>query len=333
MLRGLLAAQGQEVPKGLSERPESVRIAGQAPGEEALMKIGLIDVDGHNFPNLALMKLSAWHKAQGDIVEWWHEAGSYDCVYMAKVFDETYSPDIPEPTNAVTVVKGGTGYGLNNELPEKIEHIYPDYSIYPENTKDTAYGFLTRGCPRDCPFCIVSEKEGRRSRKVADLSEWWRGQRHIELLDPNILACTDHLDLLKQLAESRAVVNYNQGLDIRLMNREAAEIIGATRVKRVHFAWDNPKDDLRPYFERFTAWYRRKSCACKVVYVLTNFNSTINEDLHRIYTLRDIGYDPYVMVYNKPYAPKEIRQLQRWVNNKRIFRKCKKFEDYKATNK
>lgn len=296
------------------------------------MKIGLIDVDGHHFPNLTLMKLSAWHKAQGDTVEWWAEAGSYDRVYMAKVFDETYSPDVPQPLNASEIIKGGTGYSLDSKLPDEVEHVYPDYSIYSELTKDTAFGFLTRGCPRACPFCIVAAKEGGRSRKVADLSEWWGGQKHIELLDPNILACEDHLSLLEQLAESRALVNYNQGLDIRLMSKEAAEIIGATRVKRIHFAWDNPREDLRPQFEQFTGWYRRKSRACKMVYVLTNFNSTIEEDLYRVYTLRDMGYDPYVMVYDRPKAPKEIRRLQRWVNNKIIFGKCEKFEDYKTTN-
>lgn len=162
------------------------------------MIVGLIDVDGHNFPNLALMKISAWHKAQGDRVEWWWGlGGEYDLVYMSKVFDSTYTPDIPEPLNAKRIIKGGTGYGLDNRLPDEIEHIYPDYSIYPELTKETAYGFLTRGCPRACDFCIVAGKEGRRSVKVADLSEWWSGQKRIELLDPNLLACPDHMNLLQ----------------------------------------------------------------------------------------------------------------------------------------
>ena len=160
------------------------------------MTIGLIDVDGHNFPNLALMKLSAWHKAQGDAVEWWWGFGEYDRVYMSKVFDETYSPDIPEPLNAREIIKGGTGYGLDNHLPDEVEHICPDYSLYPELTRETAYGFLTRGCPRGCSFCIVARKEGRAARKVADLSEWWRGQKNIKLLDPNLLACREHMDLL-----------------------------------------------------------------------------------------------------------------------------------------
>lgn len=103
------------------------------------MKIGLIDVDSHNYPNLALMKISAYHKSRGDSVEWWWGLGQYDRVYMSKVFDSTYSQDMDEPLNAREIVKGGTGYGLDNRLPEEIEHCEPDYSLYPELTKDTAY--------------------------------------------------------------------------------------------------------------------------------------------------------------------------------------------------
>lgn len=293
------------------------------------MRIGLIDVDGHNFPNLALMKISAFHKAQGDTVEWCFPMSHYDIVYQSKVFDDTYSPDIDWTPNADKLIKGGTGYGLKNTLPYEIEHIYPDYSIYPELTRDTAYGFLTRGCPRHCDFCIVGDKEGLKSTKVADLSEFWRGQKHIELLDPNLLACKDRMNLLDQLIESRAIVNFNQGLDIRLTNEEVADKLGRIRVKRLHFAWDNPKQNLTPYFKRFTEAYKRKSSSTKVVYVLVNFNSTMEENLYRIYTLRDLGYDPYVMVYDKPNASKEIKDLQRWVNNRFVFRSCKRFEDYK----
>ena len=292
-------------------------------------RIGLIDVDGHNFPNLALMKISAFHKAKGDNVEWCFPMTHYDLVYQSKVFDDTYSSDIDWTPQADRIIKGGTGYGLNNTLPYEIEHIYPDYSLYPELTKDTAYGFLTRGCPRGCKFCIVGEKEGLRSVKVADLSEFWRGQKHIELLDPNLLACKERMDLLDQLIESRAIVNFNQGIDIRLTNEEVAERLGRMRIKRIHFAWDNPKQDLTPYFQRFSESYRRKSSSTKVAYVLVNFDSTMEENLYRIYTLRDLGYDPYVMIYDKPNAPKEIKQLQRWVNNKFIFRSCEKFEDYR----
>lgn len=297
------------------------------------MKIGLIDVDGHNFPNLVLMKISAWHKMQGDDVEWCYPMEHYDIVYQSKVFDDTYSPDIDWYPLADKIVKGGTGYGLDNTLPDEIEHIYPDYGIYPDLTKDTAYGFLTRGCPRGCKFCIVAEKEGRRSVKVADLSEFWRGQKKIVLLDPNILACREHPDLLRQLIDSKAYVDINQGLDIRLTNERNIELINQIKVKEIHFAWDNAEEDLKPYFERYAALTKHKPHGrFGTVYCLTNYNSTMEQNLYRIYTLRDMGYDPYVMVYDKPNAPKGIRRLQRWCNNRLIFRKCERFEDYNGGN-
>lgn len=246
------------------------------------MTIGLIDVDGgHNFPNLALMKLSEWHKARGDVAEWWWGFGEYDRVYMSKVFDETYSSDILEPLNAREIVKGGTGYGLDNRLPDEVEHTYPDYSLYPELTKETAYGFLTRGCPRACDFCIVAGKEGRRSVKVADLSEWWSGQRYIELLDPNLLACPDHMNLLRQLKDSGAQVNFNQGLDARLLTQENIEAINAIRVKDIHFAWDRMEESeavlagLRLYRERAS---RKVHGDWGTVYVLTNHGTTMAEN-------------------------------------------------------
>ena len=294
------------------------------------MKIGLIDVDGHNFPNLALMKISAWHKSQGDTVEWCFPLDHYDIVYQSKVFDDTYSPDIEWTPMADKVIKGGTGYGLDNKLPDAIEHIYPDYSLYPKLTKDTAYGFLTRGCPRGCEFCIVASKEGRWSVKVADLSEFWRGQKNIVLLDPNILACRQHPDLLQQLIDSKACVDFTQGLDIRLTTEANISLLNQVKVKEIHFAWDNAEDDLKPYFERYKALAKHKPHGhYGTVYCLTNFGSTMEQNLYRIYTLRDLGYDPYVMIYDKPNAPREIKDLQRWCNNRFIFRSCEKFEDYK----
>lgn len=295
------------------------------------MKIGLIDVDGHNFPNLALMKISAWHKKNGDSVEWWWGFSHYDRVYMSKVFDETYTPDIPEPLNADEIFKGGTGYGLDNNLPYEMEHIYPDYSLYPTLTNDTAYGFLTRGCPRACHFCVVAKKEGRRAVKVADLSEWWRGQKHIKLLDPNLLACKDHINLLTQLEQSGAYVDFTQGLDCRLLTVENIAAINRVKLKEIHFAWDYMKESkavlrgLRLYAELAK---RRPHGQFATVYCLVNYDTTMDENLHRIYTLRDMGYDPYVMVFDKPNAPKEIKRLQRWCNNRVIFKSCQNFEEY-----
>lgn len=294
------------------------------------MKIGLIDVDGHHYPNLALMKLSAWHKSQGDTVEWWWGWGQYDRVYMSKVFDETYTPDIPEPVNAAEIIKGGTGYGLDNKLPDEIEHIYPDYSLYPELTKETAYGFLTRGCPRGCPFCIVAEKEGRKSVKVADLSEWWRGQKNIVLMDPNTLACPDHMDLLGQLADSGAWVDINQGADARLLTEDNIAALNRIKLKMIHFAWDMMEQSEAvlkglELYAKYGVLDERK----RRVYVLTNYNTSMEENLYRVYKLREMQFDPYVMIYDKPNAPKVIKKLQRWCNNKFIWRSCEKFEDYK----
>ena len=277
------------------------------------------------------MKLSAWHKARGDHVEWWWGFGQYDRVYMSKVFDETYSRDVDEPLNATEVIKGGTGYGLDNKLPYEIEHIYPDYSLYPTLTKDTAYGFLTRGCPRGCHFCIVEKKEGRRSVKVADLDEWWNGQKNIVLMDPNLLAYGGHMDLLNQLIASKAYVDVNQGFDCRLLTERNIESINQLKLKNVHFAWDymNESKAVVRGLELYAKLSRRKiSGAYGTVYTLVNYDTTMEENLYRIYTLRDMGYDPYVMIYDKPNAPREIRQLQRWCNNRWIFKSQPDFSKY-----
>ncbi len=291
------------------------------------MRIGLCDIDSHNWPNLCLMKLSAYHKARGDHVEWWRPEGQYDRVYKSRVFTDTYSKDTITVTNAGEVVCGGTGYGLGPNLPDEVEHTYPDYSIYPQFS-GIAYGFLSRGCPRNCGFCLVSDKEGRRSIQVADLAEFWNGQKEIKLLDANLLACPDHEKLILQLAESRAYVDFSQGLDIRLITPDNVALLNRVRTKAIHFAWDNPDIDLTPDFRRFLELTAIKNVRKRKVYVLTNYGSTHEQDLYRVEILRGMGYDPYVMVYDRPSAPAITRQLQRWVNNKRIFHTVPNFADY-----
>ena len=303
------------------------------------MRIGLIDVDSSNFPNLALLKLSAWHKQNGDEVEWYsHFADRYDIVYKSKVF--SFSPDFNEVINADKVVKGGTGYDIrlvngrevftpSAPLPKEVEHIMPDYSLY--GITDTAYGFLSRGCPRGCSFCHVAPKEGKKAYKVADLSEFWSGQKNIVLSDPNILACPQHEELLMQLADSGAWVDFNQGLDIRLMTERKIELLNKIKIKEIHFAWDNyhDKDIVLPKFKLYSELGKFKPQSHNaIVYVLTNFNSTVEQDLERIYTLRELGYWAYVMIYDKQHCAPIYKDLQRWCNNRFIFGSCPRFEDY-----
>ena len=306
------------------------------------MRIGLIDVDGHNFPNLALMRISSYHKARGDTVEWWwSDFIHYDLVYMSKIFSDAYSSDVDEPMNADKVIKGGTGYCIslgedgkehfdtsrNTVLPAEIERCFPDYSIYPQYP--FAVSMTSRGCPRGCAFCHVAAKEGRCAVKVADVSDFWNGQNEIQVLDPNITACRQKRELFAQYLDTGALIEFNQGLDIRLLNDDDIADLNKMRLKTIHFAWDNPTDDLEKKFRNFANGFRRNS-NIGMVYVLVNFNSTMEQNLYRIRVLAEMGYDPYVMVYDKAHAPAEIKHLQRWCNNKIIFKSCPRFEDYIA---
>ena len=304
------------------------------------MKVGLIDVDGHRFPNLALMHISAYHKAHGDDVEWWwSDLVHYDVVYMSKIFSDAYSPDIPPPMNADRVIKGGTGYAIHTtngkeifdkekdcDLPPEVEKTFPDYSIYPQYS--FAVSMTSRGCPRGCAFCHVAAKEGRCSTKVANVSDFWCGQKEIKVLDPNITACSEKRDLMQQYIDTHAKIDFTQGLDIRLLDQYDIQDVNKMRIGTLHFAWDNPNDNLKPKFEDFAKSFRRRT-NIGTVYVLTNFGSTLDQDLYRIYTLRDLGYDPFVMIYNKPAAPKEVLRLQRWCNNKFVFKSTKSFNEYR----
>ena len=305
------------------------------------MKVGLIDVDGHHFPNLALMRISAWHKECGDEVEWWYgDMVHYDVVYMSKIFSDEYTRDIPEPLNTDKVIKGGTGYCISlvggrevydkskdHQLPPEVEKMFPDYSIYPQYKY--AVAMTSRGCPRGCGFCHVAKKEGRCSVKVGDVKDFWSGQDRIKVLDPNITACPDKRDLFRQYKETRAKIDFTQGLDIRLLDDADIADMREMKLEEVHFAWDNAKEDLRDRFE----YYARKGKHTRhgrlgTVYCLTNYNSTIDEDLYRIYTLRELGYQPFVCVYDKPNADQVYVYLQRWCNTYGVINACPRFEDY-----
>lgn len=322
------------------------------------MKIGLIDVDGHHFPNLVLMKLSAWHKSQKHEVEWYKpETQMYDIVYMSKIFSDAYSPDMPEPQNAKRVIKGGTGYAIwlegdkevyhkDNDPPlaPAIESCYPDYSLYPEYTgwgqslkKQTAYGFLTRGCPRACGFCHVASKEGRCARKIADLKQFWNGQGNICLSDPNILAAKEAPTLLAQLVESGATIDFNQGLDARLITPEKADMLAHMKLKTPHFAMDTMEaikpvvQGLRLYVEACKRVKGKWNWRNAKVFCLTNFNTSHEQDMERIKAIQDCECWPYVMIYNKPSAPSITRRLQRWTNNAVAYGRSHDFLEFQRT--
>ena len=192
------------------------------------MRIGLIDVDGHSFPNLALMKLSAWHKSKGDQVEWYYPltSGHMDKVYMSKVF--TFTPDYWYYIDADEIEKGGTGYkDYTKVLPEEIEHIKPDYSIYPQY--DFAVGFLTRGCIRKCKWCVVPRKEGN----IRPHDTWQNIKREdsdkIVFLDNNVLASDHGLSQIEELTHTNIHVDFNQGLDARLITDDIAKMLAKVK--------------------------------------------------------------------------------------------------------
>lgn len=307
-----------------------------------MARVGLIDVDTHNFPNIALMKISAYHKLKGDTVEWYNALGGrYDVVYVSKIF--SFSADYPYYINADQVIRGGSGYCIylkdgreyydkskDTPLPYEIEHIYPDYELYPRYA-NKAYGVLTRGCPRGCSFCHTGTKDGRIAHKVADVKEFWNGQKEIVLLDQNILACKEWRELLAQLKETKAYIDFDGGIDIRLMTDEKAKALCELKIRQWRFAWDKYEDKevIIPKFELFNR-YCKDNLRKKIVYTLVNYDTTLEQDLDRIYTLKKLGYSAYIMIYNKDALPKGhvYRKLQRWVNNRFIFYSCSTFEEY-----
>ena len=258
------------------------------------MKIGLVDVDSYNFPNLALMKISAYHKKMKDDVSMYMPIFDYDKIYMSKVFTFTKDKKIVHDN----IEKGGTGYNIEKRLPDEIDNIYPDYSLY--NITDTAYGYLTRGCFRNCDFCIVSKKEGNKVYQAYKLNQFWNGQKNIKLLDPNISGASNFIDLMGELAETGAYIDFTQGLDLRLLTDEKMEAIKKVKLKMIHFAWDKFEDE-KIICERLSAFVNNveKDYRKVVVYVLVNFNTTFEQDLYRINRIGEIGASPYVMIYER----------------------------------
>lgn len=291
---------------------------------EIIKNVSLVDVDS-KIPNLALMKISTWHKSMGDQVKF-HEPlfDRPDICYMSKIFD--FTPDyqfVPE----CEIVRGGTGYDLHARLPfPDYDRIMPDYSLY---QCDYAIGRFTRGCPNNCPWCVVPKMDGNTVRHVADLKDFWSGQDTVRLLDDNIMADADEFCRdCEQLANAGVKVIWD-ALDIRLITDETARALASVRPQgRVHFSWDGKSQDA--YIERgvhLLAKHGLKPYRL-MFYVLVGFNTTQEYDLFRIYTLRDLGVDPFVMPFDKKNEYQ--RALARWCNNKVIFGSTKRFEEYRG---
>lgn len=291
------------------------------------MKVGLIDVDS-KMPNLALMKISAYHKKQNDNVEWYNPMFSdWDKVYMSKIFD--FTDDYMYPVKADEIMRGGTGYSLKTKLPAEIEKQCPDYNLY-ANSGDYALGFTTRGCIRNCPFCLVPEKEGG-IKAVADIYDFWTGQDKIKLLDNNLTAHDKHYKrVLRQLIDEEVEVDFSQGLDIRLITPEKARLLSKVKLwKQIHFAFDFPgieqkvREGIKILKENGVKAYKM------MFYVLIGYNTEPEEDLYRVELLRSLGVDPFVMPYDKsdPYQ----KNFARWVNHKAIF-KSVSWDEYRKTS-
>lgn len=309
-----------------------------------MLKIGLW-ADNVNFPSLPLMKLSAYHKGRGDsvtLIDNFFER--FDMAYCSKTFNLPAISKIPALRfypNADKTYYGGTGWAIEIEhgkevyrsdsdppLPKEVEHIYPDYGLYPTYTGNTAYGFLTRGCPNGCGFCIVSGKEGRGSVQTAELSEFWRGQREITLMDANLLACKDRETLIESLIASKARVDYTQGLDARFIDADTAKMLCRTKIKMAHFAFDLMKNEqaILRGLALFRKHFKHTDRQCRV-YILTNYDTTHAEDWYRVKKVIELGYSPDVRIYRKGTHDKFVTDLARWANHSRIYRSCT-FADY-----
>lgn len=283
------------------------------------MKIGLIDIDS-KIPNLALMKISAYFKAQGGKVELTSPlfAGQFHFVFASKIFNYTEKPILPEKA-----ILGGSGYSLKTCLDNNIEYLMPDYSLYNCNY---AIGFTSRGCNRKCQFCIVPEKEGK-WHKVGDIYQFWNGQKKLKLLDNSLNTDEDFfIEIVKQFRKEQIEVDFSQGLDIRYLTDKQANYLKQVKLwKRIHFAWDLMGTE-RAVKRGIKVLTKYKLNWQSTFYVLIGFNTTPEEDLYRVEILRELKVDPFVMPYDK--FNRYQMDFSRWVNRKEIF-KSVKWEDYK----
>lgn len=298
------------------------------------MKIALVDVDGHDFPNLALSKIASYHKQCGDTVEWYQPLFSNpDRIYASKVF--TFTKDFDYFPTGVEVIKGGTGYDLKSVLPEEIENCLPDYSIYPQF--GFAYGFLSRGCIRKCPWCVVPVKEGK-LRQYDDILRIAQNRKEVVLMDNNFLA--NDIEFVKEQIEKsikhKLKIDFNQALDARLVTPEIASIlIKAKWARYIRFACDtaNMIEPLKQAVKMLRAAGYTKEF---FVYVLAK---ELEESLQRVKNV--LAIDSKMIPFVQPYrdfnnggeiTDRSLKDLARWCNRMWLRKSCT-FEEYKEKTK
>ena len=287
------------------------------------MKIGLFDIDS-KYHNLALMKISAWHKSFGDQTEIYNPLmnKTYDRVYVSKIFSKHNKEEGYIPKNSII---GGSGYSLKTVLPYDMEHFMPDYSLY---NLDYSLGFTTRGCIRNCGFCIVREKEGK-IREHAEVEEFLNPKSNVVvLLDNNFLALPSHVKKLQKYIDKGWKMDFNQGLDIRLVNEENAKLLSELKYfKQLRFSWDsinNEKEVKEGLNYIVKAGIKPYKIMC---FILCGYNTTFEEDIYRFNELWGLGIYPFVMKYNNKKSDKKLNDFTRWVN-KRVHKVCE-WEDYR----
>lgn len=290
------------------------------------MRVAIAQVDG-KWPNLALAKLAAWHLSQGDDVERFMPLGEYDRVLASKVFTDTL--DNPYLPSRITV-QGGTGYGMYRTLADEVEASKPDWSLWPTWHDDI--GYSTRGCSRCCEFCVVPKKDGP-LRVVGEFGDIWTGRHVLHLIDGNLTAApVEHFrSVCEDATKAGCRLDFNQGLDARLLTDEHAAILRATRTaKSIHMAFDHVRHEGAVRAAIVTMQRAGWPASRLMFYVLVGFDSTPEQDLYRVQLLRSLGAEPFVMPFKRddPYQ----RRLARWVNNKVAF-KAMTWEEWQATFK
>lgn len=288
------------------------------------MNIGLLDIDGHNFPNLALMKISAYHKSKNDKVEFATMFERYDILYQSKVF--TFTPDNEYCYQSEKIIKGGTGYNLKTKLPYEIENLCPDYDLY---NVQSAYGFLTRGCIRNCKWCLVPEKEGH-LKPAADIQDFISDKKTAVLMDNNVLASEHGIRQIEKIIDMKIKVDFNQGLDARLIDDSTAKLLSRVKwLKPLRMACDS--QEMKKPIERAVGLLRKHNCTPSNYFIYTLIND-IEESLDRIMFLKSLNVDPFGQPFrdfeNKAEPTRQQRMMSRWVNHKAIF-KTVSWQEYK----